>query len=104
MFGFEPNTAAVNLLALLKYFVLIAGVCSTIGFLFKGKGGLTIASILITAFLYYTLDVNGMGALGESIAKTLTITQPATTTQTNTTNITPTATATTTPETTPVGP
>lgn len=101
IFGFDPNQAAINIVDLLKYIVLFAGIVAAVGFLAKGKVGITIGTILATAFIYFILSNNSMGTLGQELSNILTIntTQSQTQTTTGTTSTQTTTTGTNTPQT-----
>jgi len=62
------------MLVVLKPVFLIAGLICIIGLLFKGKLGVVVGAIIVTAGVYYILEKDQMLQLGQAVCNILTIT------------------------------
>lgn len=85
MFGFEPMVAAFNIIELLRPLLIVVGIVAILMLLFKGQIGMTILTLFVVAFLYYSFDPAIMQNIGKSTIEVLTISEPlnpATPTQT----------------------
>ena len=76
MFGFDPMAGAMNVINLMPYLVLIAGIFAIIKLLFDGKAGASIGAFIATALLFYVLSSGSMVELGKGISELLTIAEP----------------------------
>jgi len=82
MFGFDPNIGVINVINLMPFLVLIAGIFAIIKLLFDGKAGASIGAFIATALLFYVLSSGSMADLGKGISNLLTIGNPDNQTQT----------------------
>jgi hypothetical protein len=73
MFGFEPISAAYNVLEFARPMLIIAGVIAILAFLFKGQIMAAFATLFIAALLYFTYQPSILENIGANAAKMLTI-------------------------------
>ena len=77
MFGFDPMTGAINVVNLMPYLVLIAGLFAVIILFFNGKVGPSLGAFVVSIVLFYILYSGSMVDLGKGISDLLTITSPS---------------------------
>ncbi len=77
MFGFDPMAGAVNVVNLMPYLVLIAGLFAVVMLFFNGRPGTSLGAFVISILLFYILYSGSMVDLGKGISDLLTITSPS---------------------------